>query len=85
MSLYPTPTRVALLIEIADGVVFEGITEETEGRTWSTAGAEHGAPARVVTARVDELRRAGWVEIDDAETWRLTDAGRRVLTEGRAS
>lgn len=80
MSLYPTPSRLALLRAVSYGEVLEGITDEHAGVTWLTTGAEDGEPARKVTARIDEMHRAGWVELaDDAVTWRLTELGRIVL------
>jgi hypothetical protein len=78
MSLYPTPTRLDLLHEVLAGNVIEGITEETDGATWLLDG-EGGR--RKVTAAIEEMRRAGWVEPVEA-FYRLTGDGYRVLAEG---
>jgi hypothetical protein len=78
VSLYPTPTRLDLLHEVLAGNVVEGITEDTDGATWLLDG-EGGR--RKVTARVEELRGAGWVEQAEA-FWHLTSEGYRVLAEG---
>lgn len=82
-DLYPTKTRLALLQAVAADLVIEGLTEETHGHTWLTDEID---PPRKVSARVTELHRAGWVELDYAQAfWRLTDEGRRVLGAGGQS
>jgi hypothetical protein len=40
--------------------------------------------SRIVTARVRELERAGWVA-EEFVTWVLTDAGRKVLDDAEAT
>jgi hypothetical protein len=75
-NLYPTPTRLALLREVAAGNVIEGITEETDGHTW-LVDPETG-DRRKVCARIEEALKAGWVVQDEA-FWRLTRTGRAVL------
>lgn len=79
-DLHPTKTRLQLLRDVRDGLVVEGLTEETEGHVWCTADAQYGVPARKVTARVHELEGAGWVECaENLVDWRLTDTGQTVL------
>ena len=78
-ALFPTPTRLALLREVASGRVFrDGL-----GDDYITGGAK-------VNARIAELDRAGWVELDTTPGplsaphwalphWILTPAGRDLL------
>jgi hypothetical protein len=71
-DLYPTPTRLALLREVAA----ERIT-----RSLGSSYDRHGFS---VTARMIEMRQAGWVVLVDLSgdfqyVWKLTDAGRAVL------
>jgi hypothetical protein len=73
MSLYPTPTRVALLMDVADGLV---INSDTNGPVLRENGQ-----ARRVTGRVNELIRAGWVEFMDGQ-YQLTAAGQDILADG---
>jgi len=73
MSLYPTPTRLALLADVAYGE----ITRDGDGDSWN---ARHYK----MTSRIEELEQAGWVELASATSdmlpvWRLTDAGTGVL------
>lgn len=84
-DLYPTKSRLALLEAIAQGHVYDLHDDERDTiTTFDTTGAEDGIPARRVTARVDEMVRAGWVCIGrDDVTWELTDAGRAVLDNDR--
>lgn len=70
MSLFPTPTRLALLRDIAAGNL-----------RWSPP---NGFTVRctAVNARIDEFDRAGWIEITNVDRWQhaaLTAAGRAVL------
>lgn len=76
-DLFPTPTRLALLREVAAGNVMEVVTEETEGHTWLLP-VEVDEKPRKVCARIDEMLRAGWV-IQDEAFWRITHTGRAVL------
>ena len=72
MSLYPTPTRLALLRDVGA----QRIVRQPSGAStheWAT-----------VTGRMADLERAGWVHLVDLSgdgtlCWLLTDAGRRVL------
>lgn len=71
MSLYPTPTRIALLDQILRGHVFR-----------DAVGESYIAADRKVTAAIAEMHRAGWVELDDSRPvhyWRLTTTGRAAL------
>lgn len=78
-ELHPTPTRLALLRDVAHWHVYR------------RRGVDYdSATDRTVTARMAELERAGWVELGgerelDRLLWRLTPAGRAVLdTHGGA-
>ena len=73
-DLYPTKTRLALLRSIADGRV----TADWDSRG-DTAWTDERS-GRVVTSRVREMSRAGWVVIASiVDDLSLTDAGREVL------
>ncbi len=75
MSLYPTPTRLALLQDIAVRDVIEGINGEDGIFVLNSLDEP-----RRVTAQIEQMARAGWVELDDAHLyWQLTAEGRRVL------
>lgn len=82
-TLYPTKTRLALLRAVAAGNVIDLPDDKHDAiSTFDTTGAEEGEPARRVSARVDELARAGWVCYGrDGVTLGLTDAGREVLAK----
>lgn len=71
-DLYPTPTRLALLRDVQA----ERITRRL--------GGSYDANGYSVSARMIELRQAGWVQLVDLTgdfqyVWKLTDAGRAVL------
>lgn len=86
-DLYPTPTRLRLLTEIANGQVLTDITrEDDQDVILLFPDAPTSWQDRVkVTARVRELERAGWAEeFLLGPTWSLTDAGREVLEAGYA-
>jgi hypothetical protein len=78
-DLYPTKTRLALLEDVRDGLVYE---ESLPGGRYVRS-----APTGYVTARVIEMLRAGWVEQRSApgDKWRkqmrLTAEGERILAE----
>ncbi len=72
-DLYPTKTRVALLEHVETGRVFRDVI-----------GDDYISADRKVNARIVEVERAGWVQLDKTDTWRLTDAGRAVLDQHRA-
>jgi hypothetical protein len=76
MSLYPTKTRVQLLRDIDAGNV---ITDFWEGMTRIVLDDPEAGDLRTVTARVQELERAGWCERHEfGPSWRLTDTGRAI-------
>lgn len=84
-ELHPTKTRIQLLRDIANGQVLTDITAEPEDGDviWLFPDAPTTWQNRTrVTARVQELERAGWVEQQpNGMDWDLTDAGRKVLAE----
>ena len=77
--LYPTKTRLALLEDVRDGLVYEEV--------FGPGRYVRSEPTGYVTARITEMRRAGWVEqrSEPNDKWRkqmrLTPAGERVLAE----
>lgn len=76
-SLYPTPTRLALLADIAAGRVKDDDTFAPH------LDLGDDGQARVADA-VWQMERAGWVEqVRMDHVWQLTPAGRDVL-QGRA-
>lgn len=76
-DLFATPTRLALLADIAAGKV----GSDDEHTVWLDLG--DGDRAKVSSA-VWEMERTGWVEqLDGERIWRLTERGQDVL-QGRA-
>jgi len=81
-DLYPTPTRLALLQDIADGLVYKD-PYDTSPRY------EVASPHRNVTARVKELIGAGWAvqRSEPGDMWRkqirLTASGEQILKGDR--
>lgn len=87
-ELYPTKTRLALLRAVQRG-------EVTRKRTWTRTMPDYDwwipsdGAARVVTSRMDQLRRAGWVKhgwplhasMYAPIPWMLTGAGEQILAE----
>lgn len=74
MSLYPTPTRLALLRDVEAGRVV--------GHLPYAVLLSPDARPRHVPDRMRELKRARWVEQIDTEVgegWRLTAVGQAVL------
>lgn len=74
-DLHPTPTRLALLRAVAAGEVHEDTFR-------APYKSHHGRDN--VTARIDDLYRAGWISFGEPaarwrRAWQLTDAGRAVL------
>lgn len=73
-DLYLTPTRRALLRDVADGWI-------RRGRIADIAQDFDARDDTRVTAQIRRLERAGLVTLHDT-TWRLTDTGRAALTNG---
>jgi len=76
VSRHPTPTRLALLRDVAAGnVILAGGRKPA-----ATLQAANRQAARRVDIPIGEMERAGWIERPDrTAAWRLTDAGREVL------
>lgn len=83
MNLHPTPTRLALLRDVADGLVMEDPATEVIWRDDRLGGFydPNTATCTRVTAKVRELENAGWVELGNLATYRLTETGKRILAE----
>lgn len=71
-ALYPTKTRLALLVDVGAGLV------RRIGHTDYRGGLP--SPQRV-TARISELRQAGWIEPGPDGIYALTEAGQDVIAE----
>lgn len=70
--LHPTPTRVALLREVAAGHILQ---PRPGGHSRDMAGKR-------VTAAIADLAAAGWVErAPGCAVWDVTAAGRAVLEQ----
>ena len=74
-DLYPTPTRLALLADVAAGHVVGSLY----GHIINTA---YGL-RRTVTLRIWDMHRAGWVRSNADDIWQLTDVGRTILEGAR--
>jgi hypothetical protein len=93
VSLYPTKTRLALLQDVADGLVSEHYPFHRHSPPYTDVDRGPGVSPRwvKVTSRIEEMRRAGWVEIHAnpgfsmrlSTRWHLTAAGREVLEANR--
>ena len=75
MSLYPTKTRLALLQAVADGKAHVETSPPYDS---------YAAGMGKVTARCEEMYRAGWIEQGGefgafVRNYRLTNLGREVL------
>lgn len=75
-DLHPTPTRLALLADVAAGHIVATATGDTTNRRTHTR----------CTSRIAEVWAAGWVEPaprsgSPGGPWRLTDTGRAVLAQ----
>lgn len=82
-DLYPTPTRLRLLDQIANSQVATDITEDGDV-IWLWPDAPTSWQDRVkVTARVRELETAGWAEQSHGMWWIPTDTGYAVLRKSR--
>lgn len=81
-NLYPTQTRLALLRDVDQGIVWR---DDRDGQAYLGSGTG-GRKASKVTAAVDELLAAGWIEkrLSTSAVYRLTTAGRAVLAKGGA-
>jgi hypothetical protein len=85
-KLHPTPTRLALLAAVKAKEVTHHAPllpdEPYEYDSWRTEGRFVR-----VTSRMDDMRRAGWVDrppaarYHDSTVWHLTDEGERILRE----
>jgi hypothetical protein len=78
-ALHPTPTRMGLLKDVDAGLV-QRVGEED----W----LDFGTPTqRKVTARIGEMRQAGWVVLvhltREKHVYRVAPGGRLVLAEAR--
>jgi hypothetical protein len=80
-SLYPTPTRVNLLQDVADGLIMAEPSSETIWRDERLAGFydPFTATRTRVTAKARELEEVEWIQLGAAYAYRLTDEGRAVL------
>lgn len=80
-DLYPTPTRLALLQDVADGLIVCELRSETIWRDERLAGIYDPLTATRarVTAKARELEDAEWIELGGQYTYRLTQAGRDLL------
>ena len=85
-ELYPTKTRLALLRAVQRGEVTR--YRPSAGPQYDCWCPNEGV-ARVVTSRMDQLLRAGWVKhgwplhasIYAPIPWLLTGAGKQILAE----
>jgi hypothetical protein len=76
-QLYPTPTRLALLADVAAGRVIDDAD--------FTPMLEHDEGTSRVADAIWQMERAGWVEqVRVDHVWSLTIVGTDVL-EGRAA
>lgn len=82
-DLYPTKTRLRLLAQVGNRQVISGYGDDVllypdAPDTWEYS--------RTVTARIEEMERAGWVAEEHQDhpgcPWVLTDAGKAVLAKG---
>jgi hypothetical protein len=79
VNLYPTPTRIQLLRDIANAQVFTDLTADTARVVLCPYAPTEWQTQQTVTKRVQELESAGWVAETDGADWVLTDAGREIL------
>jgi predicted NAD/FAD-dependent oxidoreductase len=73
-TLYPTKARVELLVDVGAGRVYRN--------GWHDYRAASPRPQRV-TARISELRQAGWVERGPDGVYALTTAGEDIVAESQ--
>ena len=72
-DLYPTPTRLTLLADVAAGHVVGSLY----GHIHCTVDGHR----RFVTLRIWDMHRAGWVRSNADDIWHLTDVGRTILDQ----
>jgi hypothetical protein len=72
-ELTPTPTRLALLADVAAGNVV--------GSLYGHIRCTVDGLRRTVTLRIWDMHRAGWVRSNADHTWHLTDTGRTILDQ----
>jgi hypothetical protein len=90
-DLKPTKARLELLQAIDNGAVTRvyPILPSPDYTEWDHGPGAGGKRYQKVTARVDELRQAGWVRVGDRiydlykspRLYEVTDKGRAVLKE----
>ena len=90
-DLRPTPARLALLQAVAEGGVTEhyGIWQSDTSAVWAHGPA--GTRRRTVTARADDLYRAGLIRLGDKihagyrspRLFEITEAGYAVLAAAK--
>lgn len=86
-ALYPTKTRLALLADIQAGKVSEDWYDDTPGAGPGDAWLGRWPQRTKVTAKVAEMKQAGWCETNPADanlhtrSIALTPAGEAVLSE----
>lgn len=78
-ELYPTPTRLELLRAIQNSVVEVDTTADDFTVVLFPYAPTSWQERQIVTARVLEVERAGWVELRPWDGYKLTDAGRAIL------
>lgn len=70
-ALHPTPTRLALLADVAAGHVAGSL------------GSEVLCMGARVNQRISEMRQANWIDRATDDIWYLTVTGRMVLDQHR--
>jgi hypothetical protein len=84
-ELYPTKNRLALLRAVRDRDVYWWPPESTDDGEPDSMWEPPNEGGLKVSVRIEEMRAAGWVEVEPEPQrgytyrWRLTDAGRAVL------
>ena len=81
-DLYPTKARRELLGDVARRYVWASFLAGDHGEVYTATG---DGGRQKVTARIEEMRRTGWVRVGGdnpharKRPYELTDAGRAVL------
>lgn len=78
-DLYPTPTRIQLLRDVANSQVFTDLTADYTRIVLAPNAPAEWQTQQTVTKRVEELEKAGWIEEINNVDWHLTDKGREIL------